>query len=615
MKRLFSIVWLWLGIFLPLFAGEMECKTDFRDIPIYSLAKTNHTVELTENYEIIYSEEVTVTVLHAEGLAHAHIVIPYDDLTTITHFSATIRNPVTGKVVQKLKLKDLHDRSWIANFSIFEDNRLKYFTVHSGAFPLEVSYQFSTKTHGNFNIPSWRPAPHAHQKVMEAKLTVSYPEAIGIRYLPINLLSTPAQRDSLAKTLLIWQENSMQPYAPDLGEEQKPILRLAPLKFSMEGFASTMEDWQGLGKWINLLNRDKEELPQEAKLVVANLSSGLERDEEKIKVLYRYLQDNYRYVSIQLGIGGWMPMAARDVYRLKYGDCKALTMLMKALLQEAGIASHYSLIKAGQNEKDINTDFPSNQFNHVILQVPMADTLWLECTSRTLPAGFLGQFTMDRTALVINEQGGYLTPTPDYKSSKFNQIQSKSAIRLLEYGAAELTQKIEWKGFGAVPFIQIKTQKDQAETQKALYNHLATRGGLYMDSYELEVSATEIPTAHLSHQSHLERFYQSTAKRIMITPYLRRLTQSDIPNGHLWLEETLEIKTTGGLEAEALNPINLQEDHFDYNKQIHFENDTLTIYRTIKLHFVEDASESAISQTLERLHKLDQQPLLLKKIN
>src|SRR5690606_17521266 len=84
MKRLFSIVWLWLGIFLPLFAGEMECKTDFRDIPIYSLAKTNHTVELTENYEIIYSEEVTVTVLHAEGLAHAHIVIPYDDLTTIT---------------------------------------------------------------------------------------------------------------------------------------------------------------------------------------------------------------------------------------------------------------------------------------------------------------------------------------------------------------------------------------------------------------------------------------------------------------------------------------------------------------------------------------------------
>ena len=611
-----NVILIGLGSFFLAPSEGMVSEMDSLPIPVYSLVEKSQTIQITENYEILHSQEVKVTVLHEEGLKHAQILLPYDDLTKIESFSGTVRDPVTGKMIQKIRLKDLHDRSWIADFSVFEDNRLKYLSIHSGSFPLEVSYVVNTRTQGNFSIPSWNPSPYAHQKVVEATLEVSYPKDMGIRYLPININAEPKQLDTLGRAVLRWKEDKLAPYGSDFPEEDKAVLRLAPQQFSMEGYSSVMNDWQGLGRWINLLNKDKDLLPDEAKQLVAQLVLGLETDEEKVSVLYQYLQDNYRYVSIQLGIGGWMPMAAHDVYQLKYGDCKALTMLMKAMLKEVGINSYYSLINAGSTNNDLELDFPSNQFNHVILQVPAADTLWLECTSRVLPVGFLGDFTMDRTTLVIDESGGYLHRTPDYHSLRYNQLKSTSEIILLKNGEAQMSQNLEFGGFGAIPFLQMDFQNDRTEIQKQLYSHLTAAGGLYLNNFDLKVTKENgIPTAHLTHHSNLEKFYQSTSKRIMITPNLKQVTLDEIPNRNMLLEETISIKTPAGLEEENLFPIHLQDPLFDYNKEVSYQNGQITLNRILTLHFSDDTTQEAKFLALAKIRKLDLQPILLKKVN
>jgi hypothetical protein len=135
-------------------------------------------------------------------------------------------------------------------------------------------------------------------------------------------------------------------------------------------------------------------------------------------------------VSIQIGVGGWQPIDAETVDRLSYGDCKALTNYMRVLLDEAGIDAYYTLVKAGSDAPDIRYEFPSNQFNHAILCVPVQeDTVWLECTSQRSPFGYIGEFTDDRHVVVINEEGGIVCRTKTYDESE-NQKISKVSIEL-----------------------------------------------------------------------------------------------------------------------------------------------------------------------------------------
>ncbi len=170
-------------------------------------------------------------------------------------------------------------------------------------------------------------------------------------------------------------------------------------------------------------------LPDEIKKKVHDLTDNLKDDKEKVFGLYDFLQQNTRYVSIQLGIGGWQPFEASYVAEKKYGDCKALSNYMIALLKEAGITGKYIEIFAGESPPPFIEDFPFSQFNHVISCVPLKkDTIWLECTSQTKSAGYMGSFPGDRNAILIDETGGHLVHTPVYKVADNLQLRKVKAI-------------------------------------------------------------------------------------------------------------------------------------------------------------------------------------------
>ena len=177
---------------------------------------------------------------------------------------------------------------------------------------------------------------------------------------------------------------------------------------------------------------------------------GAATQEEKIAVLYQYMQRNMRYVSIQLGIGGFKPFPVKFVDEKGYGDCKALTNYMRHLLQVAGIISYPALINAGSDKMPADPLFPTDPFNHVILCIPSGkDTTWLECTSNKAEVGFLGTFTENKKALLLTEEGGQLVNTPRSNYTN-NRYYSHHLVNIGSNGSAQVEAQVQSTGNAAM---------------------------------------------------------------------------------------------------------------------------------------------------------------------
>ena len=180
------------------------------------------------------------------------------------------------------------------------------------------------------------------------------------------------------------------------------------------------KDWQQFGSWMNKsLLSDVSDLPEGTLARIKSLVANETTNEGKARKIYQFVQDKVRYISIQIGIGGWKPMLASDVDKLSYGDCKALTNYTKTLLDAVGVPSYYTVVYGDRMKWDIMEDFSSLQGNHVILGIPDNDEItWLECTSQDTPYGYIGKFTNDRDVLIITPEGGKIAHTKVYETEE-----------------------------------------------------------------------------------------------------------------------------------------------------------------------------------------------------
>jgi hypothetical protein len=221
---------------------------------------------------------------------------------------------------------------------------------------------------------------------------------------------------------------------------------LAINNFSHYGFHGDLSSWKNFGLWINNLYSGLDILSPNRQQFFIDLTKNASTQNEKINIIYNYLQKNFRYVSIQLGIGGLRPFPAEFTDQKKYGDCKSLSNYMKAALKAVGIKSYVAIINAEYNEEPVDPDFPSNDFNHVILCVPeQHDSVWLECTSSETSFNELGSFTENRNALLITDEGGVLVSTPKSLSAS-NIVSSVTTVNVAENMSAAIETIFITKG-------------------------------------------------------------------------------------------------------------------------------------------------------------------------
>lgn len=396
-----------------------------------SLKKKANAVIRDESTRIIIKDankaviqrKIAVTVLNEDGVGDGIFKEFYSNLVTLNDIDGTLYN-AQGAKIKSIKKKDIIDLTSDGDENLITDGRYKMHNFYWSQYPYTAEYTYEQEIKSLFLLPDWNPASY-NLGVERAKLTIESPTNYTVRLKGINLpTALPAIQDNGKGKVFNYNLDNLKP------EEREPLsnkgllnvfpkIVVAPSNFNMGKFAGDMDNWKQFGAFIYSLYKDKDRLPDNVKQEVHRLADSKKTTKEKTEALYQYLQNNTRYISVQLGIGGWEPFDASYVASKKYGDCKALTNYMYSLLKEAGIEANPVLISAGEDKTNyFIEDFANNYFNHVILCVPQPkDTIWLECTSQTAPFGYLSAFTANRKALLLSPNGGYVVNTPNYSST------------------------------------------------------------------------------------------------------------------------------------------------------------------------------------------------------
>lgn len=401
------------------------------------------SIEVESPFKIVEKGHIVYTVMRKAGDNKAFLVLFYNNDSKIKNFTAKLYG-AEGTVRTKSKSVNIIDRSAVKEGTLYCDDRVEYFDFTPQFYPYTIEYEYERVRKNVININGWHPVNDYGVSLEYGKYSVISSSENLPQLLPVNFPAGALFKDNIFEigNIPAFVE---EPLCPGI-EEVAPSVLITPAFIKIGEKETLPISWNSIGLWQNYLSEDRGDLPGNVVEQIRNLTSGITDIREKVKIVYKYIQENTRYESVQIGIGGFQPAEAASVAKYGWGDCKALSNYTKSLLGSIGIESFCALVKAGHNASPIKPVFPGLQFNHMIVCVPVDnDTLWLECTSQTAPFNFPGSFTGNRYVLLLKPEGGVLVKTPSY-SKDANRMQRVADIYLDSLGNAKVCSTVKVSG-------------------------------------------------------------------------------------------------------------------------------------------------------------------------
>jgi hypothetical protein len=207
-----------------------------------------------------------------------------------------------------------------------------------------------------------------------------------------------------------------------------------------------LANWADMGNWYGNLVSGRMDTSEPIRQQVTGLTAGKTTQLQKMQAIARFVQHDIRYVAIELGIGGFQPHAASDVFSHRYGDCKDKATLMHTMLREIGVDSYHVVINMQRGSVTRETPV-HNGFNHAILAIKLPDevkdpsliavmqhpklgrVLFFDPTNELTPFGEIGGYLQANYGLLVTPQGGELVELPQQPSA-MNSIQRVGKLTL-----------------------------------------------------------------------------------------------------------------------------------------------------------------------------------------
>ena len=471
-------------------------------------------------YYVTTHEEVVIYKENKAYLANYSTTLDKDE--KIDKFSCVIEG-VNGGFKKKFKAGDL-SRSQYSE-SLATDAESVYLGVDIPTYPIVVTTDVTIHhTNNTLVYPSFVPVYSYDVAVTDALYEITFPSALAIRYLTTGEPIKPTVAEAAGKTKWTFSVKDVAPLVKEKYDgglsKLVPKVFFIPESVDYYGNKGSLKTWEEFGKWVGALCEGRGELPAAAIEKVHALTDTCTSDWSKVAVLYDFLKQTTRYVSIQLGIGGFRPLPAEYVWRTGFGDCKALTNYMQALLKEAGVQSTYTLISTEQDKLLSLPNF--QQLNHVILKVPTSkQVIWMECTNPEIPLGYTHDDIAGHDALEVTPQGGKLVSLKDYPDS-VNLVTTRVELKLQPDGTASVaivdslyahtyTNKYSWKN---------KNDRDRRDLASAAFDlpfGEITKCESCLIPFKTRVEAGVVPCTATSVEAAGVKITSGTGARMFVT--------------------------------------------------------------------------------------------------
>jgi hypothetical protein len=377
---------------------------------------------------------VAYKVIRPGGRDLGTVVIPFDATTRISNLHAWCI-PAQGKDYE-VKEKDGAEVAMpaVPGSELITDVRAKVVHIPAADPGNLIGYEYEQEDHPFVLQDIWYfQGPHPAR---ESHYTLQLPT--GWEYKAYWLNHTQVEAKQSGSNQWQWVVSEVpaiknEVYMPPRrGVEGQMIISFVPAGGAL---GKTFVSWRDMGQWYTELTRGRRDASPEMKQKVAALTASAATPVEKMRVLARFVQRDIRYVAIELGIGGYQPHPAVDVFTHRYGDCKDKATLMASMLKEIGIDSYYVVINSERGA--VTQEMPAHMggFDHAILaiQLPpgtedpslvavmqhpkLGRLLFFDPTSELTAFGRLSGPLQANYGLLVTPEGGELVELPRLATS------------------------------------------------------------------------------------------------------------------------------------------------------------------------------------------------------
>ncbi|MBC7543954.1 MAG: DUF3857 domain-containing protein [Candidatus Sericytochromatia bacterium] len=229
---------------------------------------------------------------------------------------------------------------------------------------------------------------------------------------------------------------------PLVSERQMPRWRDVATRIAV----SSTTTWRAVSDEWRTLSHNKAQASSELVALTKQVTAQAQTPSEKAKAIYDYVLRDIRYVAVDMTVAGFEPQSASQVYQNRYGDCKDGSTLLKAMLTQAGIPTHYVLVSTNERGRVDQTLPNLSQFDHCIVAADLpTGRLYLDSVAKTTSFGDLPSMDHGADALLMSDTGGELVTLPGSQPGA-NVALSEQTLTLMPGGGVQSDVREQFTG-------------------------------------------------------------------------------------------------------------------------------------------------------------------------